>query len=933
MRNFVPYIDWTIMHAPLTKKMLLACCCLATLAATPAYAEEHHTATSANDALKAEKRTDVTIPFTTLGEGVETPVLWGLDTAWPDEWNMVRGTTFIGKGQLAVGRVSFQPSDLIGEDGQLSEEQKKDLDERLRLMTLSGVKDIALNSDHEVLCDNEEKNFDTKEEWEAWKEKAAQHRKNYVGRPEEWIRLFKATTDYCRAKGFNVVSIAPFNEADYTAWNQGTMADFREICRLMQEDPYFEGIRVSGGNTLNCDKALEWYDGLSPYLDEGNTHQLAGSFDNYARFFETVRANGHHATADELHNVMEAIVGVEYGMQTGIWWGFDGRARGEFCRATFGRRLAYGEDRAHWTAAAIYRMPDGRVQLFGGTSERQASNSSYRIVSTDKVAYFDGYGPTHEYVMELPGGNGYQNGQTNAERVLEIHTGEDVPLASVNGTYIIMNKNSRKVLMPKDGSTARAVNLTQGSYKSKEYQQWTVAPVPSRVGGDFSYYHITNVGNGYHPNVLNGSLSNGSNIIQYNAGDNLEQWYLQYAGDSYWYIVSRHSGLCLEVAGGSTQEGAYVTQSTFNGDDRQLWRLLPTTASCEKIKPRTPTTLKATPSATTVTLTWTPSPDTDVAAYAILRAEEQTGEWNTIARDVHDTLFVDNTVAQGKTYIYKVKAIDHSQNRSAASATATATPTGERSLVAAYAFEDNLDDHSGNLMHSAHYGAAAYTTGKMGDKALQLDGSNDYLQLPTAIAHRDELTIALWIKWQPGNKWQRIFDFGNGEQQYMFLTANNADTGMMRLAAKNGGEEQRFDICSLGTYTWKHITLTIGRDTITAYVDGKERASTTDITIRPADFAPVCNYIGRSQFAADPLLKANIDDLQIYNYALSPDEVATLYATGTTAMQPHTAEATAVSTCYYTLDGKCHPTPQQGINIARTQYADGTATVEKIISK
>lgn len=923
------------MHTFTIKKLLLGCCSLiGTLAWISVHAEETNLTVSANDYMKATKRTDVTIPFTTQVQGVKTPVLWGLDTAWPDEWNIMRGTSFIGKEQLSVGRVSFQASDLIGDDGQLSADQKKDLDNRLRLVSLSGVKDISLNSDHEVLCDKEEHSFKTKEEWEAWKQKAAQHRKNYVGRPAEWIKLFKATTDYCRTKGFNVVSIAPFNEADFTAWNQGSMADFKEICRLMREDAYFDDIRVSGGNTLNCDEALKWYNGLSPYLTEGNTHQLAGSFDNYAKFFETVRANGHHATADELHNVMEAIVGVEYGMQTGIWWGFDGRARGEFCKATFGERIAYGEDRPHWTAAAIYRMPDERIQLFGGTSERQANNSSYRIVSTDKVVYFDGYGPTHEYIMELPGGTGYQNGQTNAERVLEIHTGEDVPLAPINGTYTIMNKTSRKVLMPQNGSMARAVKLTQGAYKSKEYQQWTVVPVNSRTGGDFSYFHITNVASQYHPNVENGSFSNGGSIILFNANDNLEQWYLQYAGDSYWYIINRHSGKCLEVAGGSTQEGAYITQSAFNGDDRQLWRLLPTHAECEKIKPRTPTGLKATATHSAVTLTWTPNADTDIAAYIILRTEEGNAEWNTIARDVTEPFFVDNTVTQGKSYTYKIKAVDHSQNRSTASATITASTTQERGIVAAYQFEDALDDHTPHLMHCTHYGEATYVTGKSGDKALQLDGANDYLQLPTAIVHRDEFTIALWIKWQPGNKWQRIFDFGNSEQQYMFLTANNADNGMMRLAAKNGGAEQRFDICSLGTYTWKHITLTIGRDTISVYIDGKERASTTDFDIRPSDFFPVCNYIGRSQFAADPLLKANIDDLRIYNYALSADEVAALYVNSTTNIQSQQDQRNvAVTTCYYTLDGKCHDTPQQGINIVRKQYADGTAIVEKLISK
>lgn len=36
------------------------------------------------------------------------------------------------------------------------------------------------------------------------------------------------------------------------------------------------------GNTLNSDQALPWYNYLKDQLDEGNTHQLAGSFDNFA---------------------------------------------------------------------------------------------------------------------------------------------------------------------------------------------------------------------------------------------------------------------------------------------------------------------------------------------------------------------------------------------------------------------------------------------------------------------------------------------------------------------------------------------------------------------------------------------------------------------------------------------------------------------------
>lgn len=903
----------------IVKRNLLYCITIACMSMTAFAQNNISSVASANDNLVANKKTDVTIIFNTNDEGIKTPVIWGLDTAWPSEDNIRRGTAFIGKEQLAVGRVSFQPSDLIGEDGELSAAQKRDLNNRLRLIGMTGVKDIALNSDHEVLC-----SYDN----------AAQHRENYVGKPKEWVKLFKATVNYCRDKGYNVVSISPFNEPDYTAWNQGPMSDFKEICRLMREDEFFDSIRISGGNTLNCDESLKWYNGLSPYLDEGNTHQLAGSFDTYSSFFETVRKNGHHATADELHNVMEAIVGVEYGMQTGIWWGFDGRARGEYCKATFGDRIAYGEDRAHWTAAAIYRMPDGRIQLFGGTSERQANNSSYRIVSQDKVAYFEGHGPTHEYIMSLPGGTGYQSGQTNAERVLEIHTGEDVPLGPTEGKFIIMNKKSRKLITPQNGSTQNGTNICQNSKKAKAYQQWNISPVDARIGGDFSYFFISNAQNGAQLDINNWSLENGGNIILYNGGKGAnEQWFFQYAGDGYYYILSRHSNKCLEVAGGSTSENANIQQNTLTGDDRQMWRLLPINATCEQYAPEAPTGLTATATAATINLSWNAVNEIDVTGYVILRANasaDKPYEWNTIARNIEDTLFVDNTVTEGNSYIYKIKAVDRAMNRSESSDSVIAEMLDQPILVASYQFEDTLCDESGNLLHAAHFGEPTYLTAKKGnlrDKVLLLDGSADYLQLPTAIANRDEMTIALWVRWKGNGNWQRIFDFGNNENQYMFLTTN-ASNGKMRFAIKNNSEEQVMDISKLGTYTWKHITLTLSKDSVVAYIDGEKKASSTDITIRPSDFCPLFNYIGRSQFRGDAMFKGDIDDLHIYNYALSAEEVNALFADASD-VENITTTTTITHTHYYTMDGQCHNTPQKGINIIRIQYSDGSVTTEK----
>ena len=106
----------------------------------------------------------------------------------------------------------------------------------------------------------------------------------------------------------------------------------------------------------------------------------------------------------------------------------------------------------------------------------------------------------------------------------------------------------------------------------------------------------------------------------------------------------------------------------------------------------------------------------------------------------------------------------------------------------------------------------------------------------------------------------------------MFLTVR-ADNGNIRLALKNGGEEQRLDGGQATENTWMHVAVTMDAENTCLYVDGQLVATTQDITLRPTDFKPLLNYIGRSQFAADPLFKGRIDDFQIYNHALTAEEV------------------------------------------------------------
>ena len=198
------------------KKMLVYTCIL--LAPMAANAQEE-IATSSQQ-LTVTTTVATAVPYSVDDAGEQFPVIWGLDTAWPDEWNMRRGTAFIGSENLGTARASFQPNDLIT-NGELSASQKAALDKRLNLIRYSGVTSIALNCDHEVL-----------------------NKANYVGKPAEWVKLIEATARYCQSKGYTIVSVAPFNEPDYSSWGQGSQADMTEVARLLKENPYFQNIRI-----------------------------------------------------------------------------------------------------------------------------------------------------------------------------------------------------------------------------------------------------------------------------------------------------------------------------------------------------------------------------------------------------------------------------------------------------------------------------------------------------------------------------------------------------------------------------------------------------------------------------------------------------------------------------------------------------------------
>ncbi len=705
--------------------------------------------------------------------------------------------------------------------------------------------------------------------------------------PETWAELIALTTQKLTDAGRKVVSVAPFNEPDCPCSFQGDQVRFGEIAsELRSTYPAFDYgasdfIRIMGGNTLNNDAAAEWYNPLNDagLLEEGNTHQLAGNFWTYRDFHINVQNNGDVGTNDELHNVMEAMVGAQYGMDNGIWWGTAGRARSEFMKTSDGMRLAYSENPWNWTAASVYRAPEGQVQAFVGESERQALPTTFRFVSRDRPVFYDGYGPTRFFDVTTSGDPGYQTpNHKNAERVVNITWGEDVQPV-IDGRYVLVNRASGEVMEVIGGNQDNGAFMRQTGFTGADYQQWEVHPIPRTRGGDYSYFKFAAGHSGKAPDVYGFSLSDGGDIRQWEQatnpdwpypGDN-QMWFLEYVEDGYFKIGSGWSGLYMST------DGAKIVQLADNGQYNQQWRLVPADAidPTDLTPPAKPKGVDATADDVSVWIKWNANKEDDLAGYNVLRSATSGGPYEIIARlGSESTSYTDNTANQTMPYYYTVVAVDKALNRSARSGQTGATPTGEPTLVAQYGFQMDALDDSINENDAVLAAGASYTPGGLDGSALALNGEG-YVRVPSEVVNYDQVTIATWVYWRGGESWQRIFDFGNGTGEYLFLTPANWSGNTMQFSiVKSGVGGHDMYTSALPVQEWAHVAVVLGDGTAELYVNGVLEAS-TGTSIKPSDFNPLVNYIGKSQWP-DPLFNGAIDDFRIYNYALSDIEVAEL---------------------------------------------------------
>ena len=174
-----------------------------------------------------------------------------------------------------------------------------------------------------------------------------------------------------------------------------------------------------------------------------------------------------------------------------------------------------------------------------------------------------------------------------------------------------------------------------------------------------------------------------------------------------------------------------------------------------------------------------------------------------------------------------------------------------------------------------------WITGKYG-KAISLTATKQCMArlkngITTAVNH---FTVACWVRPTTLTQWARVFDFGTGTSEYMFLSVRSNNNPPKFAIKHNGTEEAVQGAASHSTNVWAHLVVTLQDSTLVLHVNGNAVARNAAVGHRPSMLGTTTqNHLGQSQWSSDPFLNAALDEFRFYTQAMTAEQVKELYRT------------------------------------------------------
>ena len=346
-----------------------------------------------------------------------------------------------------------------------------------------------------------------------------------------------------------------------------------------------------------------------------------------------------------------------------------------------------------------------------------------------------------------------------------------------------------------------------------------------------------------------------------------------------------------------------VTAVDAAGNESLMSTVIATTgqeAAPDTIAPSAPGNLTGNPGAHSVLLSWDASTDNRAVAGYVVSVD---GAFVDSLGSGKTSLLVSGLDAE-TPYFFEVYAFDLAGNNSeVAELTINTTPeldTGEEGLVAYYPFEGNADDATPYANHGVIGGNPTFATVtdrlRDGGQAIVFDGDQDSVLANNAVQLlSDYTTVSFWIRVDGQNFADAeayVMDFGHWDQRWkislpqhlkIVWTTNSKnsqfDNAISDMDSKDGNE--------LVVGFWWYVTMVHDGTDDVIYLDGQEvnrksAAGTLNSTARP--FCMGSNPIEGGQY-----FQGALDEVKVYNKALTGEEIASLYANGTTSVPSYNA--------------------------------------------
>ncbi|WP_191906879.1 LamG-like jellyroll fold domain-containing protein [Adhaeribacter soli] len=244
------------------------------------------------------------------------------------------------------------------------------------------------------------------------------------------------------------------------------------------------------------------------------------------------------------------------------------------------------------------------------------------------------------------------------------------------------------------------------------------------------------------------------------------------------------------------------------------------------------------------------------------------------------------------TYYWRVRAENQgglsSWSLTRSFSTALSSPTA---TLAAYWKADEgqgltLSDASDYTNHALLNGSSLWTTG-MNGLALQLSGTGQFATAPSraSLEIRNAITLAAWVKPARSGSSQVLIKKGlSGQTDGYELAITSTDKVFFRINQLS--EADNFRLNSLATIptdgnTWVHLAATYDGTTIKLYVNGVlDRSKVLTPMLINQNTLPVA--LG-AQSNGTSAFKGALDEIRIYNTALSASEISQLASANASA--------------------------------------------------